>query len=89
MDQELVFRVLLDSVNEFSGRDYTPDDIDRSRPVFDYGVDSLNIMQILAEVEDALDLEVDLGRLSEAELVSIDSFVNYLESLRKTVPESV
>jgi acyl carrier protein len=89
MDQELVFRVLLDSVNEFSGRDYTPGDIDRSRPVFDYGVDSLNIMQILAEVEDALDLEVDLSRLSEAELVSIDSFVDYLESLRKTVPESV
>lgn len=88
MDREAIFKVLLDSINEFGGREYTPADIDRSRPVFDYGVDSLNVMQILAEIEGAVGFELDLGRLSESDVASIDSLLDYLESLSEWAPES-
>ena len=40
-------------------------------------------MQILAEIEDAIGLEIDLGRLSESDLSSIDSLLDYLRSLRE------
>jgi acyl carrier protein len=89
MQREDLFRVLLESINEHGGRDYAPDDVDRSRPVFDYGVDSLNVMQILAEVEDALGLEIDIGSLSEGDLASIDSLLDWLASLRETAPKSM
>ena len=89
LDDERIFEVLLTSVNEYSGRQYTAADIDRSRPVFDYGVDSLNMMQILTELEDELGLEIDLSELSESQLESVDALIEYLGSRRKTAPESV
>jgi acyl carrier protein len=89
MEREALFRVLLESINEYAGRDYTPEDVDRARPVFDYGVDSLNVMQVLAEIEDALGLEIDIGSLSEGDLASIDSLLDWLASLRETAPKSM
>jgi acyl carrier protein len=89
MDDDRVFEVLLNSVNEFSGREYTAADIDRSRPVFDYGVDSLNMMQILTELEEELELEIDLSELSESQLESVDSLVEFLGSRRNAASESI
>lgn len=88
MDREGLFRVLVESVNEFAGRDYAPEDIDRSRSVFDYGVDSLNVMQILAEIEEAMGTELDLGALSESDVTSIDSLLDYLSAAREWTTES-
>lgn len=85
MNREAVFQILLELINEFGGRDYTAADIDRSRSPADYGVDSLNVMQILTEIEGALGFEIDLGQLSESDFASIDSILDYLETLRVAV----
>ena len=82
MDREAIFRILLSHINELGGRDYDPADVDRSRSPADYGVDSLNVMQILTELEGALDFEIDLGQLSESDFASIDSVLDYLERLQ-------
>ena len=79
MDREELFRVLLESINEFSGRQYKPEDVDRSRSIIDYGVDSLNVMQILADVEEDSSLQIDLGGLREEHAQSIEALLDYLE----------
>ena len=78
MDREEMFAILLGCINEFGGSDYTAEQIDRSRSPADYGVDSLNVMQILTEIEDRLEFEVDLGQLSESAFASIDGVLDFL-----------
>jgi acyl carrier protein len=82
LDREAIFETLLEYINEFAGREYQPTDIDRSRPPADYGVDSLNVLQVLTEIESALGIEIDLGEISAADFASIDSILDYLEALR-------
>lgn len=79
MDRDSIFRLLLRSVNDFGGHAYSPDDIDLSRSIFDFGVDSLNVMQILGELEDA-GIQIDLSGLTEEHVGSINALLDYLEA---------
>lgn len=85
MDREAIFKVLLEYINEFAGREYQPADIDRSRSPADYGVDSLNVLQVLTEIEGALGIEIDLAAISASDFASIDSILDYLAALRHAV----
>jgi acyl carrier protein len=84
VDREQILEVVVEQVNDFAGRDYAPADIDRSRSIMEYGVDSLNMLQVLAEVEEALGIEIDLGSLNESDFASVDSLLDFLGSLRET-----
>lgn len=78
MDREEMFLALVECINEFGGSDYTGEEIDRGRSPVDYGVDSLNVMQILGEIEVKLGIEVDLSRLSESDFSSIEGVLDFL-----------
>jgi acyl carrier protein len=82
VDRESIFEILLRYINEFAGRDYQPTDIDRSRSPADYGVDSLNVLQVLTEIESALGIEIDLGQISQSDFASIESILDYLDAIR-------
>jgi acyl carrier protein len=82
MDREEIFSILLECINEFGGSDYAAEEIDRSRSPVDYGVDSLNVLQILTEIESRLGFEVDLSQLSEADFASINAVLDYLAAAR-------
>jgi acyl carrier protein len=89
MDQSDLLDALLECINEFTGHDYVSSDVDPARPLNDYGIDSLNVLQILAAVEDALGIEIDLSELSESSMASIATLLEYLASLRDSAAESV
>jgi acyl carrier protein len=78
MDRDAVLAGLVEGINEVGGYDYAPGDLDGSQPITAYGVDSLNVMQVLASLESGLGLTVDQSRISESDFASVDSLLNYL-----------
>ncbi|MFT3864046.1 MAG: acyl carrier protein [Solirubrobacterales bacterium] len=69
---------LVNGINDVCGYSYGTEEIDPSRPITDFGVDSLNVMQVLAAVEAHLDIRVDQGRLTERDFVSVGTLADYL-----------
>lgn len=78
MDREAAFLLLITGVNEVGGYEYQPSEIDRSLPMTAYGVDSLNVMQVLASIEARSGLVIDHTQLSEFDFASIDSLLDHL-----------
>jgi acyl carrier protein len=89
MTREEILDVLVGAVNEHSGREYGATDIDLSRPVVDYGLDSLNMMQVLAQLEEELEIDIDLGELTESNTESIDALLGFLSSRPRRASQSV
>jgi acyl carrier protein len=75
-DEALV--LLVNGINDVCGYAYGTEEIDMSRPITDFGVDSLNVMQVLAAVETNSHIRIDQGQLTERDFVSVGTLADYL-----------
>lgn len=79
MERDELHRIVVSCINEFTGREYSQADIDEARSPMDYGVDSLNVLQILGELEDKLKVDIDLGRVTEGDVSTVGAVLDFLE----------
>jgi acyl carrier protein len=85
MQTHEIIEVSLSVIRDLTGRDYGQDDSLADASVFELGIDSLSIVNLIFQLEDKLKINIPLSDLDEDVFQSVRHLALHLEALQTKV----
>jgi acyl carrier protein len=85
MQAHEIIEVSLSVIRDVTGRDYGQDDTLADASVFELGIDSLSIVNLIFQLEDKLKINIPLSDLDEDVFRSVRHLASHLEALQTKV----
>lgn len=90
MPDDHLHQEILAAVNVVTGSEYSASDVSSSMSIFELGVDSLSIVELIMSLEAALNISIPFEDLTEETFQSVMNLAGFLrEKQHAASPESV
>ena len=78
---------ILVATGEVSGRPFMTDSVTGDTSIYDLGIDSMSLVELIFKLESDLDMDIPVAELNEDIFANLDSLSAYLSSRRRVTAQ--
>ena len=87
-EREDMRETILNAISEVTGRPFPASVIDGNTSVYELGIDSMSLVELIFKLEAELEIDIPLAELNESIFEHLDSLIDYLCNRQRAAAEA-